>query len=156
MTQECPFCSPEIEGRVAFDGRTTRIILARDAIAPGQLLVIPKRHVARAEELSVDELSELMIGAACSASALTALRAYDGFNLLINSGEAAGQTVPHVHMHVVPRVWGDTRHPQAWLHPSFEQRLYQPGQKEQLEMARVIKQRIVRSPYGRLSSPADR
>ncbi len=75
-------------------------------VSPGHSLVIPKRHVGSFFEVSVEErraLLELLNQAKQSVQAQSHL---DGFNIGINDGPAAGQTVPHLHTHLIPRYRG--------------------------------------------------
>lgn len=89
-------------------------------VTDGHLLVIPTRHVERIEQLSSDEWHE-MFGLVRSLSVQLGLDpAVDGLNIGINSGRAAGQTVPHAHIHVIPRRVGDCDDPRGgvrWVIP---------------------------------------
>jgi histidine triad (HIT) family protein len=77
-------------------------------IRPGHLLVIPRRHAARLHELPADEQAHLF---AVSMRVMEAQRAaglgVDAANVAVNDGRHAGQQVPHVHVHLVPRTRGD-------------------------------------------------
>lgn len=78
-------------------------------ISPGHVLVIPRRHAVLLHELPEDSRRRLFdvgqrVRQAIDASAVPA----DAFNFMLNDGRAANQTVPHVHLHVVPRRRGDT------------------------------------------------
>jgi len=72
-------------------------------ITKGHFLVIPKKHFEFAEEAPEDLMANLMILATGIASATKKALKCDGINFIINSGKIAGQVVPHVHLHVVPR-----------------------------------------------------
>lgn len=76
-------------------------------IVPGHSLVCPLRRVQRFSELSSDEISALFLAVQRIGSVLE--KAYDAESLTISvqDGEAAGQTVPHLHVHVLPRKFGD-------------------------------------------------
>lgn len=115
--EECPFCRKvdelKIEGRVAsfLDGYPS---------AAGHRLVIPVRHVERAEDLSPDEWQELFGLVREVAIEVSAGADVDGVNVGLNSGSAAGQTVSHVHVHVIPRRDGDVPDPRGgvrWVLP---------------------------------------
>ena len=102
----CPFCTLP----------TTRIVkendlavLIHDAypVSPGHCLVIPKRHIGSWFEATQEERTAmLMLLEDAKALAATA-HPPDGYNIGINDGPAAGQTVPHLHMHLIPRFQGD-------------------------------------------------
>ena len=121
--EQCPFCNIEIENRTVFQTLLTRAIVAKHAVRAGQALIIPKRHVARLEHLSSDELAELISSCASMSQLLLKVYQIDGFNIVLNEGEAAGQTVSHLHFHVIPRVLGDIRVPNHWLSEELFERL---------------------------------
>jgi histidine triad (HIT) family protein len=73
-------------------------------VVPGHRLFVPTLHVATAAD--DPQLTALVVGYAAE----YASGAADDFNLIVNNGPAASQTVPHLHWHVVPRVEGDGLH----------------------------------------------
>ena len=115
---ECPFCS--IVATEAFDQSNDLAVAFRDKypVSPGHTLAIPRRHepdyfsLRREEQLA---MHDLLLEAAEDLK----LEA-DAFNLGLNSGPAAGQTVPHAHLHLIPRVDGDVPDPRGgirWVVP---------------------------------------
>ena len=92
-------------------------IVARDKypISPGHTLVIVKRVVARFQELTADEKTRLLTWVDwCVAHLERTLEPKpDGFNVGLNDGAAAGQTVPQLHVHVIPRYHGDVPDPRG-------------------------------------------
>lgn len=77
--------------------------------ASGHLLVMPVRHVAELDSLSVEESHDLWDGTRQAVSAIGAAYDPDGMNMGANLGHAAGAGIPsHLHMHVLPRWSGDT------------------------------------------------
>ncbi|QOJ15617.1 MAG: HIT domain-containing protein [Planctomycetia bacterium] len=76
-------------------------------LAPGHTLVIPRREVALLHELTADEAAALARTAALLAPRILAAVGATAYNLLQNNGSAAGQVVPHVHVHIIPRREGD-------------------------------------------------
>lgn len=74
----------------------------------GHLLVIPKRHVVLWHELEQSEAASLAVLAWEWAAVVVEVLKPDGYNLLMNNGPAAGQDVFHVHLHITPRLHGDT------------------------------------------------
>lgn len=74
----------------------------------GHVLVVPKYHVPFITDLPADVLLKLMQGVQKVASLLKQRLPCDGFNVLQNNGACAGQTVPHVHVHIIPRYKGNT------------------------------------------------
>lgn len=106
----CPFCTYVIEGHDRPLLVDEELILAfEDAYpsAPGHTLVIPRRHVGRLVDLTHVEYW-LMWQVARYQLRRLELTAPDGYTIGINDGEAAGQTVEHVHLHIIPRHHGDT------------------------------------------------
>jgi diadenosine tetraphosphate (Ap4A) HIT family hydrolase len=115
----CPFCPP-----YAFEPTATSalsVALAdRFPVTEGHTLIIPRRHVASFFELAPAEQADLLALAAAERGRLCADGGPDAFNLGINDGPAAGQTVPHVHLHLIPRYAGDVADPRGgvrWIVP---------------------------------------
>ena len=108
----CPFCTIPEEGRVI----ETDLVIGffdRYPVSPGHVLLVPRRHVANWFEATPEERAAL-IDAIDDAVAIIETRLErrpDGFNVGFNSGEAAGQTVMHLHLHVIPRFLGDVDDP---------------------------------------------
>ena len=110
MAENCPFCHPNgvvLQNGLAF------ALLDISPVTPGHMLLIPRRHVAGWFDTSPDERRDLMALADEAREWLMRERAPDGFNVGINVGEAAGQTVFHVHVHLIPRYRGDMVAPQG-------------------------------------------
>lgn len=99
-------------------------IVARDKypVSPGHSLIIVKRVVARFSELTADEKARLTRWIDwCISHLQTTLKPQpDGFNVGLNDGPAAGQTVSQLHVHVIPRYQGDVADPRGgvrWILP---------------------------------------
>lgn len=86
----------------------TITLLNRFPYSSGHVLVVPMRHVHDPRELEPAEGAALFAGAQCALAALDAALHPDGFNMGLNLGAAAGSSVEHLHLHVVPRWTGDT------------------------------------------------
>jgi diadenosine tetraphosphate (Ap4A) HIT family hydrolase len=121
-TKDCPFCHPDPRLVVAQSGLTLTI---RDAfpVTPGHTLICPRRHVADLFDAAPDEMAEiweaLRQAAADLAADATGDRPPDGFNVGVNVGAAAGQTVPHLHVHLIPRCQGDQADPRGGIRRIF-------------------------------------
>ena len=107
----CPFCSPDSR-RVLSESLLTRTLLDAFPVSPGHALVVPKRHIASAFEATNEEMAEIWAALRKTAEALTMESSDrcpkpDGFNIGVNCGPAAGQTVMHLHWHLIPRYAGD-------------------------------------------------
>ena len=88
---------------------------ARDsyAVSPGHTVVIPKRHVASFFELSPEEVGACMDLINKEKKLIDQEFKPDGYNIGINVGQAAGQSIFHVHIHIIPRYEGDVENPQG-------------------------------------------
>lgn len=145
LNPKCPFCTPQIESRVIYENSSARLILSRDAINPGQALVLSKKHVATLLELNDNEFIEMYLLAKKVAEIFMKKFSYDGVNLLLNSGIAAGQTVHHSHIHIVPRIAGDVPIAREWLNPVLQQKEYKPDRAESLRYSKAIKDELEKS-----------
>ena len=110
--KECPFCKIwESNGSHSFKvlvvGEHCVSILDQYPVSEGHCLIIPKRHVGSIDELGDMELKDLYTVLHQTKILLIETYLPDGFNIGINEGEAAGQTVPHLHIHLIPRYEGD-------------------------------------------------
>lgn len=113
----CPFCR-RIE---AVDGDGTAACVP-DAFpsAPGHRLVVPVRHVARVQDLGQEEWADLFELVRDVGAEVGSAQDVDGVNIGINDGQAAGQTIDHLHVHVIPRRFGDVPDPRGgvrWVIP---------------------------------------
>ena len=110
----CVFCSlldqqPSPESGVVVVTELTACVLNAYPYGSGHLLVLPRRHSARLDELSEPEAAALWSTARQAVAAVEAAYRPDGVNLGANLGEAAGAGIPaHLHLHVLPRWQGDT------------------------------------------------
>jgi len=119
QTKSCPFCT--LPGSRIIDSNPFGLVI-RDGypISPGHTLVIPKRHVGSFFELTPEEAAEMMSLMRRAKSVLEIEFKPDGYNIGINDGAAAGQTVPHLHIHLIPRYKGDSADPRGgvrWIVP---------------------------------------
>lgn len=110
---KCPFCHPDPAG-VFHQGNLIVGLWDAFPVTPGHALLVPRRHVNDWFGATVEEQAELssalvMAKAAVEESGLQP----QGYNVGINCGAAAGQTVPHLHMHLIPRYAGDTPDPRG-------------------------------------------
>ncbi|WP_298292418.1 HIT family protein [Thiomonas sp.] len=104
----CPFCQDMpmvLHNELAF------AVYDRTPVNPGHLLCIPYRHVADWFDCTAQEQRALLDLAALGREMLLRERKPDGFNLGVNCGKAAGQSIFHVHLHLIPRYAGDMPDP---------------------------------------------
>jgi len=107
----CPFCAPDAERELLTESATTYAIFDKFPVSPGHTLIIPKKHVANYFDLSTHTKTACWLIADRVKMLLTERLHPDGFNVGLNIGLAAGQTIPHVHIHVIPRYAGDVENP---------------------------------------------
>ena len=106
MKNNCVFCAIAANEIPSFKVYEDDLVLAYLDINPfskGHTLVIPKEHSSGLLDTSDETLAGLVARVKKVASHLKATLPCDGFNILQNNGEAAGQTVMHIHFHIVPR-----------------------------------------------------
>ncbi len=84
-------------------------------VSPGHTLLIPNRHVEDWFDLTSDEVTDLLEASRNAKVALDTEIHPDAYNLGVNAGVAAGQTVMHVHLHLIPRFAGDTPDPRGGI-----------------------------------------
>jgi bis(5'-adenosyl)-triphosphatase len=111
---DCPFCKPEINNSVFAESENFLAIYNIAPVFPGHSLIIPKKHVESILSLTENETIELMLFARKLTQFLLHIFKSDGFNWSVQDKEAAGQSVAHLHMHIVPRLNGDLANPGDW------------------------------------------
>jgi ATP adenylyltransferase len=115
----CPFCEPDLD-RVFYSGEHVRGLWDTFPVSPGHALLVPKRHVADWFDAGPEEQAELLSAIRVARAAIETWHRPDGYNIGINVGAAAGQTVFHLHVHVIPRYTGDVADPRGgirWVIP---------------------------------------
>ena len=115
----CPFCTPDA-ARIAYEAALVRVIWDAFPLSDGHALVLPRRHIASLFEATEAERAALMEGVTAAREQILLRSSPDAFNIGINDGAAAGQTVPHLHIHVIPRTHGDVKDPRGgvrWVLP---------------------------------------
>ncbi|HCT92002.1 MAG TPA: HIT family protein [Lachnospiraceae bacterium] len=108
--EECIFCKLAngiFDSATLYEDDLFRVILDLGPASKGHALILPKEHYANIYELPEELAMKAMALAKRMACVMTRALACDGFNLVQNNGEAAGQTVFHFHMHLIPRYKGD-------------------------------------------------
>jgi len=107
----CLFCTDpqgvSLSNELAYSARDSY------AVSPGHTLVIPKRHVASFFELTPEEVEACMALITGEKKLIDETFNPDGYNIGVNVGQAAGQSIFHVHIHIIPRYAGDVENPQG-------------------------------------------
>ena len=113
MDNNCPFCKAESERDIIASSSLSVAFFDGFPVSPGHALIIPKRHVSSFFDLSKDEQQDLLNLTDRVKQIVEERYHPDGYNIGINVGEAAGQSIFHVHMHLIPRYQGDVPNPRG-------------------------------------------
>ena len=108
--EDCIFCkiaNGEIPSKTLYEDGDFRVILDLGPATRGHALILPREHADNLYELPEDTAAKVFVLAKKMATKMTEKLHCDGLNIVQNNGEAAGQTVHHYHVHVVPRKNGD-------------------------------------------------
>ncbi|MDD6202143.1 MAG: HIT family protein [Lachnospiraceae bacterium] len=107
---DCIFCkiaNGEIPSKTIYEDEEFRVILDLGPATKGHALILPKEHFQNIYEIPQETAAKAMILAKKMATLITEKLHADGFNIVQNNNEVAGQTVFHFHMHLIPRYEGD-------------------------------------------------
>ena len=111
--QDCIFCkivAGEIPSTTIYEDEDFKVILDINPASKGHAVILPKNHAKNLFELPDDDAEKIFkVARKCGAAMMEVLHC-DGLNVLQNNGEAAGQTVFHLHVHLIPRYDGDNVH----------------------------------------------
>jgi diadenosine tetraphosphate (Ap4A) HIT family hydrolase len=125
--KDCPFCTDnDVLARVCIENDLARAFPTNIPIVPWHMLVCPKRHVQYADDLTKEEWVAIETLRKAVRTGLQTVCGAEGFNYAWNEEAVGGQSVPHFHLHIVPRKEGD-----AGVH-GYEPRecLYRPSARE--------------------------
>jgi histidine triad (HIT) family protein len=137
IMSSCIFCKiidGEIPSATVYEDRDFKVIMDIAPAAKGHVIMLAKKHCANLFELDDDTASKALIVARKVAKALKAELQCDGVNLFQNNGEAAGQTVFHFHIHIIPR-YNEDKVNMEWDHLKY-------ADGEAVEIAKSIAVRI--------------
>lgn len=121
MAEDCIFCQiveGEIPSRSVYEDGDVVAFLDVNPLQRGHTLVVPKQHAASIREMSDEDSMAVFRAVHDLVEPVTSAVDADSFNLGLNDGGAAGQEVPHVHFHIVPRFQGDGGRPIHAVMPS--------------------------------------
>ena len=134
----CVYCSlPEIQNRAIVRNELVWVFPTNIPITQGHTLIAPVRCVKRLEDLNKEERLAVLEMAEKVMSALRKAYGAQGFNCVWNQEKLAGQSVPHFHLHIVPRKEGDT----GLLGYDPRSMLYRTGDREPSDEAELLKVR---------------
>ena len=120
----CPFCNPQ-KDEIVLQNSLCYARYDRYPVNPGHLLLIPFRHIPTLFDATDAELAALLALVREAKTLLDEQFHPDGYNVGVNVGTAAGQTVMHLHVHVIPRYAGDVEDPRGGVRGAIpEKRVY--------------------------------
>lgn len=122
----CKIANGEIPSTTLYEDEDFRVILDLGPATRGHALLLPREHYANLFELDDEIASKALVTAKKISARMKKALGADGFNLVQNNGEAAGQTVHHFHLHLIPRYENDN----AGI-------LWEPGNTTPEDMAEV-------------------
>jgi diadenosine tetraphosphate (Ap4A) HIT family hydrolase len=109
---DCPFCDPDPD-QILYEDQNVIALWDRYPVSPGHALLVPRRHVAGWFDASPAEQLALVSALPVVREKIESTHQPGGWNIGINVGEAAGQTVFHLHVHLIPRYKGDQVDPRG-------------------------------------------
>lgn len=112
LPDDCPFCRRQ-DAECLHVGPLVRAFPDAFPVSSGHTLVVPRRHVSDWFDATDEERAAMLAVVNVVRASLAREHSPDGWNLGINVGVAAGQTVPHLHLHVIPRYSGDVSDPRG-------------------------------------------
>ena len=123
----CKIANGEIPSRTLYEDEKFRVIMDLGPATRGHSLILPKEHYANLYEIPEDLAADAAKLAKKLAIRMTEKLGADGFNIIQNNNKAAGQTVPHYHVHLIPRYQNDGQHI-----------LWNPGEMPAEEMDEIL------------------
>lgn len=126
LSTDCIFCWPDDEAvnTVLASDSYAYVRLDNHPLAPGHIEIVPVRHVASVFDLTGREITSLWELAWDMQRHPAIIWRPDGYTIGINDGPAAGQTIPHMHMHMIPRWLGDAPNPRGGIRNIFPNDAY--------------------------------
>jgi diadenosine tetraphosphate (Ap4A) HIT family hydrolase len=110
---DCPFCNPDPEREIIVESATSYAMLDKYPVNEGHALIIPKKHCSDYFDLTFKEQSACWFILNTVKEIIQSKFNPDGFNIGVNINETAGQTISHVHIHLIPRYNGDVENPKG-------------------------------------------
>jgi bis(5'-adenosyl)-triphosphatase len=138
-TNKCPFCSPLVEVASFAESENFRAVYNLAPILPGHILILPKKHHNSFIDVPENRITEMVIFSRRVIRVLQEVFNAKAFDWTIQDGKAAGQTIDHFHLHIIPRSEGDPLKPGEW-YPEIknkETELSDSFQREKLSSAEM-------------------
>lgn len=145
---QCPFCSSAIENATFAQSEYFRAVVNIAPILPGHSMIIPKRHIASIHKLTQDEMIDFISFSRKITQHLVTIFKAEGFDWSLQEGICAGQTVHHMHLHIVIRTSNDLKHPGDWYDALQDQKVLDSDKRNKLsneQMQMIIQQLRINS-----------
>ena len=110
MSSECIFCK---KYDLVYQGELTFVSQDRYPASPGHMLIVPNRHVPNYFDCTKEEVQQIWESVKIAKELIEKKHKPDSYNIGINVGKVAGQSVPHTHVHLIPRYEGDVEDPRG-------------------------------------------
>jgi histidine triad (HIT) family protein len=135
-SQECPFCriiQGELDGAIVFADAMTLAFLDHSPVFPGHTLLVPREHYQTLADLPAHLLSPFFANVQLLARAVEQGMQADGTLILINN--KVSQSVPHVHVHIIPRRWHDGLRGFLWPRQRYRDQMEMDGVRDVIRAA---------------------
>ncbi len=112
----CPLCSKKdivMEDGKAVENELAYVLHDSHPVSPGHCLIVPRQHIAEYFHATRDEKAAIWELVDRMKAIIDEKHNPDGYNIGVNIGKAAGQSVPHIHIHMIPRYDGDMENPKG-------------------------------------------
>jgi ATP adenylyltransferase len=124
---DCPFCSKEIDAKIVQDYGSVFAVEDNYPVTKGHLLIIPRRHTPDYFSMTPQEMDDAgHLLRLLQERILSQDPTVTGFNIGMNCGISAGQTIMHAHIHLIPRRDGDTPNPRGGVRGVIPERMWYP------------------------------
>jgi len=124
---KCPFCNPDPD-RILWKDENVYVVRDIFPVSASHSLIIPFRHFASIFEATKEELESIARATVFRKTQLERSLAADGYNIGINEGRSAGQTIPHLHVHLIPRFERDVDDPRGGIRGVIPEKRTYPAQ----------------------------
>lgn len=130
----CPFCADAIHTAVFAMSEHCWAIYNIAPIVPGHTLIIPKQHYSKVLDLPDEMYLDMMKFMRLVSKKLMEIYQASGVNWTLQEGESAGQTIDHLHFHLIPRVDHDMKNPGDWYPKLKEQEMIDSDQRQNISV----------------------
>ncbi|HCX38862.1 MAG TPA: hypothetical protein DHS36_01185 [Candidatus Veblenbacteria bacterium] len=133
----CSFCDKaSFAHQITFENKHFFVLVARSYLTPGHVMIVPKKHRTDLSAITKDNEKLFFKTLNNTISKLRTAFGADGFNILSNIGRPAGQTVPHFHIHVIPRSTKEKYNPLKLI---FDHNLRHSAKPSRSDVIRIVK-----------------